>query len=213
MDIEPLSGILGQERAVEAIMAWPHAASQASNIFAMGVGNRPFFLRLEYLKKPKLNAVQRQTNGDINTLRKSWPKSNRICTRIASWIEKEIRALIDGFNATFSSPPSKNLLTTAKEVMTRLHDQYKRQITKLAVFRKKLVWPMSANASSLVCSDERGQKPLEKMICCINRWRTRCVSRRLSTLERLCNGKNYRVAAMEASDIRSNPSELGHRWK
>ncbi len=164
-DIEPLSGILGQERAVEAIQFGVAMQRPGYNIFAMGdSGTGRSSYVLNYLKS---EAKRREAPNEwayINNFTESHrPKALEFEPSKASEFDKDIRALIDGLMTTFPAAFENPSYQQQKGVIDRaFNDKYEAAINKVERISGKIGVAMFRDASSVSFAPMKEGKALEE---------------------------------------------------
>lgn len=164
-DIEPLSGILGQERAVEAIQFGVAMQRPGYNIFAMGdSGTGRSSYVLSYLKSEAKRRPAPNEWAYINNFTESHrPKALEFSPGQASEFEKEIRALIDGLMVTFPAAFENPTYQQQKSVIDRaFNDQYEAAINKVERVSGKIGVAMFRDASSVSFAPMKDGKALEE---------------------------------------------------
>ncbi|AEF54734.1 Lon protease family protein [Marinomonas posidonica] len=164
-DIEPLSGILGQERAVEAIQFGVAMQRPGYNIYAMGdSGTGRSSYVMSYLKS---EAKRRSAPTEwvyVNNFTESYrPKAIEFAPDMASEFEKEIRGLIDGLMATFPAAFENPTYQQQKSIIDRaFNDKYEAAINRVERVSGKIGVAMFRDASSVSFAPMKEGKALEE---------------------------------------------------
>ncbi|MBJ7539977.1 Lon protease family protein [Marinomonas transparens] len=164
-DIDPLSGILGQERAVEAIQFGVAMHRPGYNIFTMGgSGTGRSSYVMSYLKS---EAKRRQAPNEwayINNFTENHrPKAIEFEPGLALEFEKEIRSLIDGLMATFPAAFENPSYQQQKGAIDRaFNEQYEAAINKVERVAVKIGVAMFRDASSVSFAPMKDGKALEE---------------------------------------------------
>ena len=164
-DIEPLSGILGQERAVEAIQFGVAMQRPGYNIFTMGdSGTGRSSYVLNYLKSEAKRRPAPNEWAYINNFIESHrPKALEFEPGLASEFDKDIRALIDGLMTTFPAAFENPSYQQQKSVIDRaFNDQYEKAINKVERVSGKIGVAMFRDASSVSFAPMKEGKALEE---------------------------------------------------
>lgn len=164
-DIEPLNGILGQERAVEAIQFGVAMQRPGYNIFTMGdSGTGRSSYVLNYLKSEAKRRPAPTEWAYINNFTESHrPKAIEFKPGLASEFEKEIRTLIDGLMTTFPAAFENASYQQQKSIIDRaFNDQYEAAINKVERVSGKIGVAMFRDASSVSFAPMKEGKALEE---------------------------------------------------
>ncbi|SBS33824.1 Lon protease [Marinomonas spartinae] len=164
-DLEPLSGILGQERAVEAIQFGVAMQRPGYNIFAMGDSGTG---RSSYVTSYLKSEAKRRTPPNewvyINNFTESHrPKALEFAPGHAAEFEKEIRSLIDGLMATFPAAFENPSYQQQKGAIDRaFNEQYEAAINKVERVAVKIGVAMFRDASSVSFAPMKEGKAIEE---------------------------------------------------
>ncbi len=164
-DIEPLSGILGQERAVEAIQFGVAMQRPGYNIFTMGdSGTGRSSYVLNYLKSEAKRRPAPNEWAYVNNFTESHrPKALEFEPGLASEFDKDIRTLIDGLMTTFPAAFENASYQQQKSVIDRaFNDQYEKAINKVERVSGKIGVAMFRDASSVSFAPMKDGKALEE---------------------------------------------------
>ncbi|KZN13223.1 Lon protease family protein [Marinomonas sp. TW1] len=164
-DIEPLSGILGQERAVEAIQFGVAMQRPGYNIYAMGdSGTGRSSYVMSYLKSEAKRRPAPTEWVYVNNFTESYrPKAIEFAPDMASEFEKEIRGLIDGLMATFPAAFENPTYQQQKSIIDRaFNDKYEAAINRVERVSGKIGVAMFRDASSVSFAPMKEGKALEE---------------------------------------------------
>ncbi|MGB5996652.1 MAG: ATP-binding protein [Marinomonas sp.] len=164
-DIDALSGILGQERAVEAIQFGVAMQRPGYNIFAMGdSGTGRSSYVLNYLKSEAKRRTPPNEWAYINNFTESHrPKALEFAPGKAAEFAKEIRALIDGLMATFPAAFENPTYQQQKGAIDRaFNERYEAAINKVERVAVKIGVAMFRDASSVSFAPMRDGKAIEE---------------------------------------------------
>ncbi|GAB3475876.1 Lon protease family protein [Marinomonas epiphytica] len=164
-DIEPLSGILGQERAVEAIQFGVAMQRPGYNVYAMGdSGTGRSSYVMNYLKsEAKRNTAPNEWVYVNNFTESHRPKALEFQPGHASIFENEIRTLIDGLMVTFPAAFENTSYQQQKGVIDRaFNEQYEAAINKVERVSVKIGVAMFRDASSVSFAPMKEGKALEE---------------------------------------------------
>lgn len=164
-ELEPLSGILGQERAVEAIQFGVAMHRPGYNIFVMGgAGTGRSSYVTSYLKS---EAKRKQTPSEwvyVNNFKDTRsPKAIEFQPGQAKVFEQDIRTLIDGLMGTFPAAFEHPNYQQQKGAIDRaFNDQYEAAINLVERHASKIGVAMFRDASSVSFAPMRDGKALEE---------------------------------------------------
>ena len=164
-DITPLSGILGQERAVEAIQFGVAMQRPGYNIFAMGdSGTGRSSYVMSYLKSEAKRCDAPTEWAYVNNFTESHrPKALEFAPGLAAEFEQEIRTLIDGLMVTFPAAFENTTYQQQKGVIDRaFNEQYEAAINKVERVSVKIGVAMFRDASSVSFAPMKDGKALEE---------------------------------------------------
>ena len=164
-DITPLSGILGQERAVEAIQFGVAMQRPGYNIFAMGdSGTGRSSYVMSYLKSEAKRCQAPTEWAYVNNFTESHrPKALEFAPGLAAVFEQEIRTLIDGLMVTFPAAFENTTYQQQKGVIDRaFNEQYEAAINKVERVSVKIGVAMFRDASSVSFAPMKDGKALEE---------------------------------------------------
>ena len=164
-ELEPLSGILGQERAVEAIQFGVAMHRPGYNIFVMGgAGTGRSSYVTSYLKS---EAKRKKTPSEwvyVNNFKDTHaPKAIEFQPGQAKVFEQDIRTLIDGLMGTFPAAFEHPNYQQQKSAIDRaFNDQYEAAINLVERHASKIGVAMFRDASSVSFAPMRDGKALEE---------------------------------------------------
>ncbi len=164
-EMEPLSGILGQERAVEAIHVGVAMHRPGYNIFVMGdSGTGRSSYVTSYLKS---EAKRRSTPSEwvyVNNFKESHsPKAIEFKPGEAKQFEQDIRILIDGLMSTFPAAFENPDYQQQKSAIDRaFNEQYETAINLVERHASKIGVAMFRDASSVSFAPMREGKALDE---------------------------------------------------
>ncbi|MGO3346646.1 MAG: Lon protease family protein [Marinomonas sp.] len=164
-DIDPLSGILGQERAVEAIQFGVAMQRPGYNIFTMGdSGTGRSSYVLSYLKSEAKRRTPPNEWAYINNFTETHrPKAIEFAPGKAAAFEKQIRNLIDGLMATFPAAFENPSYQQQKGAIDRaFNEQYEAAINKVERVAVKIGVAMFRDASSVSFAPMKEGKAIEE---------------------------------------------------
>ncbi|WP_133012902.1 Lon protease family protein [Marinomonas flavescens] len=164
-DIDALSGILGQERAVEAIQFGVAMQRPGYNIFAMGdSGTGRSSYVLSYLKSEAKRRTPPNEWAYINNFTETHrPKAIEFAPGNAAAFEKQIRALIDGLMVTFPAAFENPSYQQQKGAIDRaFNEQYESAINKVERVAVKIGVAMFRDASSVSFAPMKDGKAIEE---------------------------------------------------
>ncbi|WCN09494.1 Lon protease family protein [Marinomonas mediterranea] len=164
-DIEPLSGILGQERAVEAIQFGVAMQRPGYNIYVMGdSGTGRSSYVTNYLKsEAKRKAAPNEWAYVNNFTDTRAPKTIEFMPGKSSVFEKEIRSLIDAVMATFPAAFENPTYQQYKSAIDRaFNEKYEGAINLVERMALRIGVAMFRDASSVSFAPMRDGKALEE---------------------------------------------------
>lgn len=164
-DLEPLSGILGQERAIEAIQFGVAMQRPGYNIFTMGdSGTGRTSYVMSYLKSEAKRRPAPNEWAYINNFTESHrPKAIEFSPGNASTFEKEIRDLIEGLMVIFPAAFENPSYQQQKGAIDRaFNEQYEAAINKVERVSAKIGVAMFRDASSVSFAPMRDGKAMDE---------------------------------------------------
>lgn len=164
-DIDALSGILGQERAVEAIQFGVAMQRPGYNVFAMGdsgTGRSSYILN--YLRSEAKRRSAPNEWAYVNNFTESHrPKALEFSPGMANIFESDIRTLIDGLMGTFPAAFENPTYQQQKSMIDRaFNEQYEAAINKVEKASVKIGVAMFRDASSVSFAPMKEGKALEE---------------------------------------------------
>lgn len=164
-ELESLSGILGQERAVEAIQFGVAMHRPGYNIFVMGdSGTGRSSYVTNYLKSEAKRKSAPSEWVYVNNFKESHsPKAIEFDPGHASDFEQDIRSLIDGLMATFPAAFEHPNYQQQKSAIDRaFNEQYEAAINLVERHASKIGVAMFRDASSVSFAPMRDGKALDE---------------------------------------------------
>lgn len=163
-DLEPLSGILGQERAVEAIQFGVAMQRPGYNVYTMGdsgTGRSSYIM--SYLKSEAKRQAPPQEWAYINNFEDTRaPKALEFAPSHAKQFEEDIKQIIDGLMVTFPAAFENATYQQQKSAIDReFNELYEAVINKVERVAVKIGIAMFRDASSVSFAPMRDGKALE----------------------------------------------------
>ena len=164
-EIEPLSGILGQERAVEAIQFGVAMQRPGYNIYVMGDSGTG---RSSYVTSYLRSEAKRRSAPNewvyVNDFKENrTPKAIEFSPGKASEFEQDLRTVIDGLMATFPAAFENPTYQQQKSAIDRaFNEQYESAINTVERYALKIGVAMFRDASSVSFAPMRDGKALEE---------------------------------------------------